>query len=269
MEISMNIQTETLLEKEKKLKKYLLRGILWIAYPIYALQSLAVYPLYTILESNVALASVAPVFKYIGILMDLFVFFLSNSIIIYGLLRLSFSRIRSVFWLVLCLPLFKYALKLAISPLIDGIPGQLQFWMDLYTIALSAALEMLQFLIIFWLTSTIIKHYKLRLCQETGKMKATVNIENLIPFPSTLRLKNPLLGCAFGTALIVTTVRIVMLIISDLNHHWIITGFSGYLVFFGFYLLELLFGFLGYLLMLMIFMQLASLEAKETNKSVS
>ena len=258
----MDIQNHFNELRDERLKKLLFRAILFIAYPAYLLHSCVTSPLYTMLYSDVETTDFALIFYALNILIDLFVFFLSYSVVIYGAYRLSLKKIRPTFWLAMLSPVFKYLLKLIVSPIVDGIVNLDQILMDLYSIGVSSVLEILQFLIIILIANRYIDKYK-GVEAVVSKASSRVGTEgapdlNILPFKKLFDLKNPLQRGAFTSALIVTFIRILMLVINDISKGLYIIDAWSFFILIGGYILEFVIGIFGYLFMLYIFITIGS-----------
>lgn len=245
-------------ERDERLKKRLFYMILYIAYPAYILHSCIVSPLYTITDSNVALKGILSLsLRFLYEAIDLFVIFFSLSVMVYGLCRLGGKNMRSVIALAMFAPIFKYVLKIIVSPIVDGFVDIDQFLMDVYTLGVSGGLEILQLTIIILLSYVGIKKYRAR--QETmrkayekmGHNKDLEYKEELIPFDKIFGFRNPLQKGAFISAIVVLIVRIAMQLISDLFRYYNIV-FN--MLFFLPYILSIVASVLGYLLMIYVFM---------------
>lgn len=257
----MDIQKHILELKNERLKKRLFKIILFIAFPAYIIHSCVTSPLYTVFDSDVALKSYSLIFYILNDLIDLFVFFLSYATIIYGIYRLSIKEIKSTFCLAVLAPLFKYALKLAVSPIVDGILDFDQLLMGLYSFGISGALEIIQFLAVIFVSKSYIDRYK--------KMEAIVNKAaktvapsdstpdfSVLPFKKILSLKNPLQRGAIVSAVIVSAARLVRLLINDISKGIYAVDLGGYMILIGGYLLEIVIGIIGYMFMLYVFITL-------------
>ncbi len=260
----MDIQNNVSKLLDERLKKRLLLVILCLAYPAYAVHSCITSPFYTVFDSNVETTSIALVFYALNLIIDLFVFFLSYGVVIYGMYRLSLKKISTTFWFAMLSPVFKYILKLIVTPIVDGFISIDQFLMDIYSIGISAVLEILQFLIIIFVTKKYIDKYK-SLMEIINKAAARVGDENMpdyspIPFKKLIDLKNPLQKSAFTTGAIITGIRILMLLINDFSMSSSIVGITNWAVFIGAYVLEIAVGFIGYFFMLYVFINLYSKE---------
>ena len=89
-------------EQEVRLKRKLLLVILFIVYPAYILQACAVSPLYTITDSNILYNGfISLLFYFLGIIIDLFVIYISLSTVIYGMYKFPIREIRSTIAFVL------------------------------------------------------------------------------------------------------------------------------------------------------------------------
>ena len=247
-------------ERDLKLKKRLFSIILYIAYPAYILHSCIVSPLYTITDSNVAYKGILSLsFRFLYEVIDLFVIFLSLAVMIYGLCRLGAKNMRSVIALAMLAPFFKYILKIIVSPFVDGFVDIDQFLMDVYTLAISGGLEILQLTIIIFLSYIGIKKYRER-AEILGKAydrlsdKSKIQYsEELLPFEKIVGMKNPLQRSAIISAAIVFAFRIAMHVINDLSTY---ANIVFNMLFFLPYILSLAAGVLGYLLMLYVFINI-------------
>ena len=139
-------------QKDSDLKKRLLFTILFIVYPAYVLLSCVISPIHTITDSNIAYKVLPLVFYFLNVIVDILVIYLSLATVIYGMYRLSVKNLRSVLILALCAPLFKNALKLLVSPLVDGMPSLNNLIVDIYSLALSGLLEVLQLAVVIFIS---------------------------------------------------------------------------------------------------------------------
>lgn len=244
----------------QRIKKDLFRRILFIVYPAYFVHSCITSPIFTIFDSNVETVELALLFYALNIVIDLFVMFFSYSVIIYGIYRLSLKDIKPAFCLALLAPVFKYVLKLIVSPIIDGFVSFDQFIMDIYTIAVSGTLEMLQFLAVVLIARKYINRHK-SIVEVVNKASERVGSKNpldlqVFPFKSFFDFKNPIQRGAVASAVIVTGLRVLMLLISDISKGIVLSDFMNIVLFFGGYILELGVGFIGYMFMLYVFIHL-------------
>ncbi len=245
-------------ERDESLKKRLFYIMLYIAYPAYILHSCIVSPLYTITDSNVAYRGILSLsLRFLYETIDLFVIFFSLAVMIYGLCRLGGKNMRSVIALAMLAPVFKYILKIIVSPIVDGFVDIDQFFIDIYTLGISGGLEILQLTVIVLLSYIGIKKYRIRqevmrkAYEKMGHNKDVEYKEDLLPFDKIFGVKNPLQRGAFIASIVVLTVRIAMYLISDLFR------FSNIVfnwLFFLPYILSLVASVLGYLLMIYVFM---------------
>lgn len=254
--------------KDLNLKKKLLYIILFVVYPAYVLHSCVVSPIYTITDSDITYHKVIPlIFNVLGVEIDLLVIFLSLAVIIYGLHRLSLRDMRGIITVSLLAPVFKYVLKIIVSPFIDGFFNFNLFIMDLYTLGISGLLEILQILLIIFIAYKPIKKY----VEKMNVIKrAAARIENydlsdmrLLPFKKILDIKNPLQYGAFISGIIVAFIRIVMLMIHDMTTGVFPVDTGTAILFFGSYVLEIIIGALGYLFMLYVFISLGAKDIEE------
>ena len=269
----MESNTSISLLPNELLSKKLTRIILFFAYPASVLHSCLVSPIFTVLDSDASIERIFPIIlHYTIVLLDLFVFFLSYAVIIYGLCRLSFKTIRTAVILSFAAPVFKYLLKMLVSPFVDGIPTSDQFMQDLFSYIVSGTLELIQFVIVFAIAASIMKKYKLK--QETlKKVSKRINAEgaydlNVIPFNKIYDKENPLQRCALWATIVVTVARLISLAINDVNSGWILSEMNQinqYLVFFGAYIAELIIGIIGYFFMLYIFIHIYTKDSDEEN----
>ena len=254
--MNININTDAL--RDQKLKKKLLMTVLCVIYPTYILHSCVVSPIYTATSSNIAYNLIPLVFYFVGIIIDIFVIFLSLSLIIYGLLRLDLKRMISIIVAVFLSPFFKYALKLVVSPFVDGVVDANQIFLDIYSMLISGILEVLQYSLILFVAYMSIKKFKTKVF-AIKKASERIVKEKLpdispIPFKHLIDLKNPLQFGAFISGFTIAAIRVLMRLISDI---WTLSGITFDLLFFLPYILALLIGIFGYLFMLYMFMNLS------------
>ena len=262
----MNIQNQIIENKNEQLKKLLFRLIVFVAYPAYIVHSCVTSPLYTVLYSNVDYTYLSLIFFYLNIFIDLFVFFLSYSVIIYGMYRLSLKQIKTTFIFATLSPIFKYALKLMVSPIFDGAFKLNDFISDVFTVGVSGALEIAQFLIIVFVSNQYINKYK-NMETVVAKASARLNFEGVkeelevFPFKKLFNLKNPLQRGAFISGVVVSVLRLANLFISDISKGIFFNDIGGALLFIGGYLLEILIGVIGYFFMIYMFITIAVRDA--------
>lgn len=237
----------TLNKQDSNLKKRLLFTVLFIAYPAYILLSCVISPIHTITDSNVAYKVLPLIFYFLNVIIDIFVIYLLLSTVIYGMYRLPINDIKSVLILALLAPFFKNALKLLISPIVDGIPTINNLIVDIYSLALSGLLEILQLSAVIFLSYIVIRNYKLKTADKVSK-------ESIIPFKKLLDLKNPLQFGAYISSLLISVIRLLMWLINDLSSIYLPTVD---LVFFLPYVLEIIGGIIGYLFIIYVFILFA------------
>lgn len=248
-------------------KQRLLRIILFTVYPAYILHSLVVAPLFTICDSNVGVPEAITVALYfLFVLIDILVFFISFSVIIYGMCEMPLKDMRGILILIFLSPFFKYVLKFLISLLIDGIPTVDSLTMDIFSYTVSGILEILQYVIVIFLSFSSSKKYReLRLLANNPKFAESKTNRNplipAMPFKKIISLKNPLQLGAFFSALVLIIGRVASLAINDIANHWEIVGINQYLSFFAPYVLEIIIGAVGYFLMLYIYILIYSSTA--------
>jgi hypothetical protein len=262
----MDIQKHLTELRDEALKKKLLKIIIFIGLPAYILHSCVTSPLYTIFASDVALTEYSIIFDALNDLLDLFVFFLSYAVVLYGIYRLSLKEIRPTFYLAMLLPIIKYVLKLAVSPIVDGAIKPNDLLMGLFSFGISGAFEILQFLLIIFISKSYIDKYKQ---METVVAKASKTVGNesapdmsVLPFKKMFSIENPLQRGAIVSGAVVSTFRLVMLAINDISKGIYATDLGGYLLIIGGYILELVIGVMGYMLMLYVFITIGTKDKK-------
>ena len=248
------------------LKRRLFRIILFIVFPAYIVHSCVTSYLYTVFYNNVELRSFSIIFDILNDVIDLFAFFICYAVVIYGLYRLSFKEIKKTFYLALFSPAFKYVLKLAFSFVGYTKIDLTQLWMGVYSFSISCVLEMIQFLLIIFISKAYIDKYK-KIESVVNKASKTIGDSasgdlEVIPFKHIFSLKNPLQRGSFISAVIVSILRIIMLAINDISKGIYAVDFGGYMLLVGGYILEAVIGVIGYMFMLYIFITLASKEEK-------
>ena len=248
-------------EQDAKLKKKLLYITLFAVYAAYAVNSCVISPIYTVTSSDITLEKLSFGFYFLGVIIDIFTIFLSLSIVIYGMCRISLRNLRSVIILTLAAPFVKNLLKLAVSPIIDGMPSINQFLIDIYSLSLSSLLEILQLAVVIFIAYIPIKKYRqklfsLRESKSNDDRRMALNMR-LIPFKSLLDLKNPLQAGAFISTFIIIAIRLLMWIINDLSMVSVNFDFMFFLP----YVLEIIGGIIGYLFMLYIYMLIGSKDS--------
>lgn len=251
-------------DDNKNLKNKLLKIILLTVYPLYIAHSLIVSPLFTILYSNAAVPDIFPVILYfLTVIIDIFVLWIMFSVVLYGLCHETLTGMKKIFILCILAPIFKYILKIIISPFIDGIPSIDTLLMDLYTIGVSCLAEIFVLLTVILLTYKSAQIYR----EKRSSILKTANklgLENepesirLIPFKKAYNKNNPLQRGAVISTVIITISRLLNLIISDINKGWQISGINQYIYFLSAYIIEIIVGVIGYFIMLYLFISIYS-----------
>lgn len=248
--------------RDEALARRLLKIILFVAFPAYIVHSCVTSPLFTFFYNDVGLRDFAIIFNILNGIIDLFVFFLSYAVVIYGLYRLSLDKIKHTFYLSLFAPAFKYALKLIVSIVGYSKIDINQILEGLYSFGISCTLEMLQFLAIIFISKSYIDKYKQmeNIANKASRVSGASSAADLsvVPFKRILSIKNPLQRGALVSACVVSALRIVMLAINDTSKGIYAVDFVGYMILIGGYLLELVIGVIGYMFMLYLYITLAT-----------
>jgi len=261
----MNTSPLSINEQDHKLKRKLLLLMLFIVYPAYILQACVISPIYTITDSNILYSGlISLIFYFLGIVIDIFVIFLSLAAVIYGMHKFSLRELRSVIVLALMAPVFKNILKIIVSPLVDGAIDPELLLMDIYSLSISSVLEVIQLSIILLIAYRPMKKYRTQLAvvEKAAERIGKENVPDmrLIPFKKPISIKNPLQYGALVSGIIVMSVRILMRVINDIGY---LSSITFDMLFFLPYILALISGVVGYLLMTYTYI---SLEPNDKNE---
>lgn len=250
------------------ISKKLFRTVLFFIYPAYILHSLVVSPAFTMLYYDMGVDKLFPIALYfLSVFIDIFAFLLSFAVIVYGVLNIPLKRMRSILLIIILAPLFKYALKMFISPWIDGIPDIDTILMDLYSLLISYILEIIQFALVLVASLLIAKKHRMRCLMEQKRSayseKSFDSDLNLMPFKKIISFKNPLQLGAMLSALVIVVGRVYSLLVRDLSLTWRLTSINQYLTLFAPYFIELIIGVIGYFFMLYVYITLFTTKNKE------
>lgn len=250
------------------LPKKLFKIILFTVYPAFILHSLVIAPLFTVCDSNVGIPeSVTVALYFLFVLIDILVFFISFSVIIYGICQIPPMDLKKVLILIALSPFFKYILKFIISPFIDGWPSVDTLTADIFTYAVSGVMEVLQYAVVMLFTVGAAKKYRSKrdtaiAAQNVSSGTKSMQFAPAIPYKGIFNFKNPLLFGALVSSLVIVVGRVASLAINDLSSNWKIVGINQYIDFFTPYVMEIVIGVAGYFLMLYVYILIHSFVSK-------
>ena len=241
---------------EKKVTKTICIFMLIFCLAPIILNIICIAPIYSILYSDIQFQStpLPEIIRYIMDFLDILAFTSSYALIIFSfiLLKKKSTVLISVFYISILL--FKIPLKLLMEQLLNhSITSTSQLWLNLNFSFFYFFIEILQFLIVFIVASTVSKHYLYSVDMLSSKKKRkTYKIEHILPFKKYIDRYNPLLRCALYSGIIVTIFRIITQLISDIELG-APESFKVTMIIIILYITSIIYGVITYLLSILIF----------------
>lgn len=187
---------------------------------LYALYCFVLSPLYAAAKSNAAFdGTLLPdVLYYLGRIAELLAISVSYGAMIYGIYRLSLSRVKLVPIIFLIATLMKYSSNMAVSWILSGGVSEEWLW-DIINVLFYTALEVTQLCVVILFVNSVIKKQKRR----DNALAGTGNESEIYPFRKIYDKKNCLMRSAMISAVIVLVSKIFGQVVSDL-YYIIVSG---------------------------------------------
>ena len=195
-------------------------------------------------------------------------FFISYGVTFYALFRFSRKEVYFTVAFVIFVSVAKYVINMLSDWFTDGIPSsQSTVNTQLLSVGANAALEILQYLLIFFIARAIIDKaavaYGLRKKQLEKLGDSSFDLRACaFPIKRFYDEKNPLQKSAFFSAVIISGFRVAQRLVYDIVIYGLPTSVEDALWVFASYFADIVIGVIGYLLILLVLLKLDSHELK-------
>ena len=215
-------------------------------------------PLYVSLESNVAFSGsiLTMVIYYLKDIFSIIAFASSYAIIIFSVFFISKKAARFIIILYGIIFFVQIPLKILMNAVIYGSLGTLwEITMDIIYLLLYFALNMIQLLLVYFFATTdtgkYLRRAELSRSRKKNKGKAQP-LSCVLPLCKFLDFSNPLQSSAFKMGALMFALKVFSRILNDISYG-APASFGEVLVMAAYYLSDLLYGVVAYLIALLIF----------------
>lgn len=237
------------IDKDRIKKIYLLFLFLFCALPV-LLNTLLLVPIYTSLKADVVFKDsfITVLIKYAQDLLDLCAFSVSYALIIFSMLILDVkhTRLTAIFYTVLFF--LQIPIKLIVNSVIYGSLGNdTEILIDVIYLFIYFALQMLQLLIVYLFSRSDSTKFKIYVDSLDSPKRSAEKPKKILPFSKLFDWNNPLLRSCTKMSLFIFGIKIVTRIINDV-FYGAPTSFLEVLIMCVYYLSDILYGIVAYLL---------------------
>ena len=182
---------------------------------LYALYCFVISPLYAAVASDVVLGDTIlnDLMYYLGRIAELLAISVSYGAMIYGIYRLSLSKVKALPLIFLVATLLKYTANMAVSWIMSGGASEEWIW-DIINVFFYTFLEAIQLCIVLLVINSVIKKQK----QIDAVLAGTGKEMAVYPFRGVYDKKNCLMKSALLAAIIVLISKIFGQVVSDLYY---------------------------------------------------
>ena len=263
----------TFLNEETALYKKLKTAILIISASMCVLFAFVLCPLIAFVNSDGTISYWPDILEWLLDSMHLATFFSCFGITLYCMYRFAFYRVRSLIIIFSSFTVGKYALNLLSDFFIfTGIPktdAKAYIIKSVQSVAIQAALELVQFGIVLLIGYSLFKKHK-ELCERSKESAKKINKEYderslIFPFKKLVSLKNVLQRSAFMATLVICLFRVLPRIFYDIFYSLFYQSTnvsSDAIVIIIYYTLDIALSVIGYLFMIFIFNKLDTADLK-------
>ena len=217
----MNRLLESPIDTSRTKSKLFMMLALFCALPV-LLNTLVIVPIYATLESNVVYQGsvVSVIIKYVQDFFDLCAFASSYALLIFSALLLTKKQTATVVVFYTVTFVAQIPLKILINAFIYGSLGNdLEIVMDIVYLSVYFALQMLQLLAVYIITSidsTKFKQYAASL--DDPKIKSKIPEKKILPLPHLFDWNNPLQRSAIKMSALILAIKLITRIINDISY---------------------------------------------------
>lgn len=258
----MNRFTEFPINTAKARKLFTLSMLLLCFLPV-LLDTVVITPLYVMLEANVAFSGgfLTMAIYYFKDLISIFAFSSAYAVIIFSVFFLTRKTARFVILLYTLIFLVQIPLKLVMNIFIYGSLGSVtDIAMDLVYLFIYFLLYMLQLLFVYFFAATDTNKY-LRYVEFTKSKKSkkrkqaeteAKKLSYVLPLSKIFDRLNPLQRSALKMSILVFAIKIFSRLLNDISYG-APTSFGEVLVMIVYYLSDIIYGAVAYLIALLVF----------------
>ena len=217
----MNRLLESHIDTSRTKSKLFMMLALFCALPV-LLNTLVIVPIYATLESNVMYQGsvVSVIIKYVQDFFDLCAFASSYALLIFSALLLTKKQTATVVVFYTVTFVAQIPLKILINAFIYGSLGNdLEIVMDIVYLSVYFALQMLQLLAVYIITSidsTKFKQYAASL--DDPKIKSKIPEKKILPLQKLYDWNNPLQRSAIKMSALILAIKLITRIINDISY---------------------------------------------------
>lgn len=222
------------------------------------LNTLAIIPLYTVLDADeLTPAPLVVVIKYLQDFLDLFAFSTAYALVIFSTLLLSKRNTAFIVIFYTLAYLLQAPLKILMNAVIYGSIGSAtQLKIDLIYLSVYFVLSMLQLLVIYAFAATDSNKYLASLASLKGsknekKRASAEKFATVLPFSKFIDWYNPLQRSAIKMSIFVTSIRVFARAVNDISYG-APESFGEVMIMVVYYLSELIYGAVAYLVALFV-----------------
>ena len=251
----MNRLLSSPIDKSKVQKIYWLLLILFCMVPV-LLNTAVLIPIYASLEADVVFkgSALSSIIKYAQELLDLLAFCASYSLMIFSMLLLTGvqTRLTVIFYALLFLA--QIPLKLLINVFIYGSLGNgTQITVDVIYLLVYFALQMLQLFFVYLFSRADSGKYKQYVASlDSAKNPTNDTPKKILPLSRLFNWNNPLQLTAAKMSILVFAIKIFTRIVSDVTYGAPKSA-GEVLIMCAYYLSDVIYGILAYLIGLFMF----------------
>ena len=213
------------------------------------LNTLIIVPIYASLESNVLYhgSLVSVLIKYLQDFFDLCAFSASYSLLIFSALLLEKKQTATVVIFYSVTFVLQIPLKILINALIYGSLGNdLEIVMDVVYLSVYFALQMLQLLAVYIITSIDSGKFKLYAASlDDPKVKSRIEEKKILPLSRLIDWNNPLQRSAIKMSALILAIKLITRIINDISYG-APESLGEVLIMIVYYLSDLIYGAVAY-----------------------
>jgi len=252
----MNELLNSPIDNKKAKKVFTITLLLFCLLPI-LLNALCLVPLYAIISANVSYTVLSQVLDYVLDVFDIIAFAVPYALMIFSVLLLTRKQARSV----MIFYIFAFAARIPCRLIMNvflykTLGSATDIIIDVIYLLVYYIFEVLQLFIVYWFATTDSSRYLLHISnlKKSKKQKKGMGpeIKHVIPFAKFLDWYNPLQRSALKMGILIYAVKICTRILNDI----IIgapTSFGEVLVMIAYYLSDILYGLVAYIIALLVF----------------
>ncbi len=260
--VTMNELLPQQINEKKANRLFAVIMLLFCLLPV-LINCLALVPLYAALNTDAVYASTSlPIaVKYVQDFFDLTAFSVSYALIIFSVLLLSRKQARKIVLFYALVFFVKIPIRLFMNiPIYGSLGSAADITVELIYMSVYFALEMLQLWVVYLFATTDSSKYlrsvafeKSKKAKSHGKQQNQSVVDfKVLPIAKIINIYNPLQRSALKMSALICAVKIFIRIINDITFG-APTSFGEVLIMIIYYLSDLLYGVVAYIIALLVF----------------